>query len=168
MTNKVETPVVLENVRIGFRNFSGKEGQYNQAGKRNFCVFLDAETARAMADDGWNVRFLHPRDEDEEPQAYLQVAVAYRNIPPRIVLVTSKGKTKLDEDAVSVLDWADIKNVDLIVRPYNWEVNGKAGVKAYVKSLFVTLNEDELERKYMDVPDSAQAATVADTLSEED
>jgi hypothetical protein len=34
-------PLSLENVRIGFRNFEGREGQYNKSGDRNFVVFLE-------------------------------------------------------------------------------------------------------------------------------
>jgi hypothetical protein len=34
------------------------------------------------------------------------------------------------------------------VRPYAWDVNGKTGVKAYLKTLFVTIDEDALELKY--------------------
>lgn len=151
----VNKNIVIENARIGFRNFSGKEGKFNPAGRRNFCVFLETDLARTLESDGWNIRWLQPRDEEEEEQAYLQVAVSYDNIPPKIILVSSNGKSKLDEDSVNILDWAEIENVDLIIRPYNWDVNGKSGVKAYVKSMYVTLVEDEFEGKYMDVPDSA-------------
>ena len=151
----VNKNIVIENARIGFRNFSGKEGKFNPAGRRNFCVFLETELARTLESDGWNIRWLQPRDESEDEQAYLQVAVSYDNIPPKIILVTSNGKSQLDEDSVNILDWAEIENVDLIIRPYNWDVNGKSGVKAYVKSMYVTLVEDEFENKYIDVPDSA-------------
>lgn len=147
--------LVIENAKIGFRNFSGKEGKFNPAGRRNFCVFLESDLGAGLENDGWNIRWLEPRDEGEERQAYLQVAVSYENIPPKIVLVTSHGKTQLDENSVNILDWAEIQNVDLIIRPYNWDVNGKSGVKAYVKSMYITLVEDEFESKYVDVPDSA-------------
>ena len=156
----VNSNIVIEGARIGFRNFSGKEGKFNPAGRRNFCVFLDMDIALALEKDGWNVRWLQPKDESEDRQPYLQVSVSYDNIPPKIVLVTQKGKTVMDEDSVNILDWAEIQNVDIIIRPYNWEVNGKAGVKAYVKSMYVTIMEDSFESKYYDVPDSASSSLV--------
>lgn len=151
----VNKNIVIENARIGFRNFSGKEGKFNPAGRRNFCVFLETDLAKELESDGWNVRWLQPRDEAEEPQPYLQVAVSFDNIPPKVILVTKKTKTPLDESSVDILDWAEIENVDLIIRPYNWDVNGKGGVKAYIKTMYVTIVEDEFESKYYDVPDSA-------------
>jgi len=147
--------IAIENARIGFRNFSGKEGKFNPAGRRNFCVFLEKEVAEMLEEDGWNVRWLEPRDPGEEKQPYLQVSVSYDNVPPKILLVSGKGKTVLDEESVGLLDWAEIAEVDLILNPYNWSVNGKGGVKAYVKSMYVTIAEDEFESKYYDVPDSA-------------
>lgn len=151
----VNKNLVVENARIGFRNFSGKEGKFNPAGRRNFCLFLEKEMGEQLEKDGWNIRWLEPRDENEDRQSYLQVAVSFDNIPPKIVLVSSHGKTQLDESSVNLLDWAEITNVDLIIRPYNWTVNGKEGVKAYVKSMYVTIAEDNFENKYLDVPDSA-------------
>lgn len=146
--------VLMEGVRIIFRNFAGKEGQYNREGDRNFAVLLDEETAQAMAEDGWNVKWLKPRedaDEGEADQPYIQVSVNFTGRPPNIVQITSRGRTNLGEDEVELLDWADIVNADLIVRPYHWEVNGKTGVKAYLQSLYVTIEEDELQKKYADL-----------------
>jgi hypothetical protein len=114
-----------------------------------------------MEKDGWNVKYLRSREEDEEPQPRLEVEVRFDGRPPRVVMVTSRGKTPLDESTVSILDWAEVTNVDLIIRPYEWDVNGKTGVKAYLQSIFVTIHEDELEQKYADVPDSAMSAMVA-------
>lgn len=148
-----DNTVLMEGVRIIFRNFAGKEGQYNREGDRNFAVLLDDATAQAMAEDNWNVKWLRPRNEDEEetPQAYLPVSVNFKGRPPRIVLITSRGRTNLDESQVEMLDWADILNVDLIVRPYEWTVNQKSGVKAYLQSIYVTIEEDALEIKYSEI-----------------
>jgi len=145
--------VTLEDVELAFRNFAGVEGKFNRAGDRNFCVFLDDTLAKAMFEDGWNVHYLKPRenDEDKHEQGYLQVAVSYKGRPPRIVLITSRGRTTLTEDMVDTLDWSEVETADLIINPYEWgPINGKTGVKAYLSSLYVTIVEDELERKYAD------------------
>jgi hypothetical protein len=149
-----DNTVMMEGVRIIFRNFSGKEGQFNREGDRNFAVLLDEAVATAMAEDDWNVKWLNPREGEEEgetPQAYLPVSVNFKGRPPRIVLITSRGRTNLDEDSVEMLDWADIINVDLIVRPYAWNVNDKTGIKAYLQSIYVTIEEDALEQKYSEM-----------------
>ena len=159
---KIKNSISIENARIGFRNFSGKEGKFNPAGRRNFCVFLEQDLAKTLEEDGWNVRWLQPRDEQEDEQGYIQVAVSFDNIPPKIIIINniSRGKTALDEESVSLLDWAEITEVDLIIRPYNWVLhegtkNEKSGVKAYIKSMYITIAEDEFEKKYYDAPDSA-------------
>jgi len=149
-----ENTVLMEGVRIIFRNFAGKEGQYNRAGDRNFGVILPPDVAERMLADGWNVKYLKPREDDEEEveTPWLAVSVKYdKGRPPKILLVTSRGRTNLDEESVETLDWADILNVDLIVRPYTWEVSGKTGIKAYLQSMYITIEEDELERKYAEM-----------------
>lgn len=148
-----DNTVMMEGVRIIFRNFSGKEGQYNREGDRNFAVLIDETVATAMTEDGWNIKWLKPRGEEEEqaPQAYLPVSVNFKGRPPRIVLITSRGRTNIDEDSVEMLDWVDIINVDLIVRPYEWTVSGRSGVKAYLQSIYVTIEEDPLEIKYSEL-----------------
>lgn len=147
MPEEVKTFMVEEG-QIIFRNFAGKEGPYNRQGDRNFSVILPMETAKVMEADGWNVRYLDPREEGDEETAYISVAVNFKNRPPRVVMMTSRARTNLDEESVEVLDWVNIEKADLICRAYNWVVNDKSGVKAYLQSLFITIEEDYLERKY--------------------
>lgn len=151
MSNERIPNLSVENARIIFRNFAGKESKFNPAGKRNFCLLLDEDTAERLADQGWNVKTLAPRDPDDDPQPYIQVDVRFSNYPPNIYLISGKTKTKLDEDTVSILDYAEIENVDLIINPSHWEVSGKSGIKAYLKTLYVTIVENEFEKKYRDL-----------------
>lgn len=140
--------IIIENARLIFKNFAGEQTKYNRAGNRNFCVILDHEVARDLLDDGWNVRYLNPREDEDEPTPYLQVAVAFGNIPPKITMISGKTKTPINEDTIDTLDYAEIANVDLIIRPYNWEVNGKTGVKAYLKTMYVEIEQDVFASKY--------------------
>ena len=144
--------LIMEDARVVFRNFAGKEGMYNREGDRNFCVLLEDDLAADMMDDGWNVKRLKPREGEEQGTAYIQVSVGFKGRPPKMVMITTRGRTELDEESCVLLDWADILKTDLIIRPYHWNVNGRTGVKAYLKSIFVTINEDYLELKYNDVP----------------
>lgn len=147
--------LIMEDARVVFRNFAGAEGMYNREGDRNFCVLLEDELAADMMQDGWNVKRLKPREGEEQGTAYIQVSVGFKGRPPRMVMITSKGRVDLGEEECILLDWADILTVDLIIRPYHWNVNGRTGVKAYLKSIFVVINEDYLELKYSDVPVAA-------------
>lgn len=153
MANNVAN-ISVENAKILFRNFSGEEKKFNPKGKRNFCLLIDENSAVKLKADGWNVKYLQPKDPDDALQAYIQVAVAFENYPPNIFMISGGKKTKLDEDTVSALDYAEIENVDLIIRPYSWTTSTGSGIKAYLKNMYVTLVENEFEKKYRNLEES--------------
>jgi hypothetical protein len=143
--------LLFEDARIIFRNFEGREGKYNAEGDRNFCVLLDEDLANQLDRDGWNVKALRAREEGDPDQPYLEIKVSYKKRPPKIYMISSRGRTPIDEEMVEILDFADIKMVDFVVNPYEWTVGGKTGIKAYLKTMFVTIYEDALEIKYADL-----------------
>lgn len=152
MANRRINYLEIENARIlhgAFKNFSGKEDKYNRAGDRNFCVVIeDPKQAEQLIKDGWNVRILAPRDEDDAPLHYLKVAVSFRNVPPNVYMITRRRKTALDEETIDALDYAEFTNIDLVISPYEWEVTGKTGIKAYLKTGYFTVEEDRFAAKY--------------------
>ena len=146
-------PLNLEGAVIGFRNFEGREGAYNKAGMRSFAVFLNRETALDLQAQGWNVKFPKEHENTDpdmgEKNPYLQVTVAFENFPPNVFLISGNNPpTRLEEQEVAMLDWAELETVDLVIRPYTWSVNGKTGVKAYLKAGYFTIVTDQFQHKY--------------------
>jgi hypothetical protein len=150
---KVLPKLEIRNAKLLYRNFKGEETKFNPAGMRNFCVILDEKSAESLLKDGWNVKTRPPRDPQDDKIYYIQVKVSYARIPPTIWLITRKGKTRLGEDDIKVLDWAEFENLNLVINPSPWEVGGKTGVKGYLRTMYATLLEDTFADEYSDVPD---------------
>lgn len=140
---------IVEDARIFKTNFAGRElPPYNREGSRNFLVALDPQDAKQMDADGWNVKFPKPGEEDEK-DPFISVQLGYTGgRPPLIVMITSTGRKTLNEKSVEILDSLDLGKVDLIANASHWSNSTGSGIKAYLKTMFVTIQEDALMRKY--------------------
>lgn len=145
--------VTLEDVRIGWTNFSGAKGPFNKEGDLFFELFLREEVATKLADEGYNVKF--PDEEEAEEDEYqkdphLRIKLKMDGArPPKVVITNgANGSTQLNADTIQILDQADIAGVDIIFRPYEYDVQGSRGKSAWLKALYVTLDRNAFDDKY--------------------
>lgn len=164
----IKRPEILniENAQLIYRNFSGVETKYNRDGNRVFSILIEDEPlALELRDKGWNVKLLKPREgfEDENNKYRLEVTVSYKlqNKLPIVKQYTDKSKkmTLLTERTVGGLDGATILQADVIINPSIWEVNGKTGIKAYLDTLYVVVQENQFDHKYADFEDASAPPT---------
>ena len=133
----------IDDARIIYRNFSGEGSKFNREGDRNFSLIIpDQELADKLVAQGWNVKIREPREEGDDPFIHLPVKVKFNDRGPNVYLQSGGRRVKLDEESISCLDNVDIVNVDMDIRPYDWEVNGKTGRTAYLHSMCVTQEVD--------------------------
>lgn len=139
----------IEDARIIYRNFAGIGSKYNREGDRNFAVIIpDQEIADELIADGWAVKIKPPRDEDESPFMYLPVKVKFNNRGPAAYVKSGNSVQRLNQDTIGMLDEIDIQSVDMDLRAYDWEVNGKTGRSAYLQAINVIQNIDRFGAQY--------------------
>lgn len=155
-----KTPnLVLKGIKIAMRNFRGLDySGYNPTHKRTFWLLLDPERfdIQAMKDSGWNVREIKPREGyEDEPMMYrLEVEMRWDVMPPVIHMVTKKDngkykKTIMTEKSAELFDSAEIANVNLeISHGKTWFMNGKYGIKAYLKRAQIEVVTDDFDTYY--------------------
>ena len=139
----------IDDARIIYRNFAGEATKFNRAGDRNFAVVIpDQETADALVDQGWNVKIKPPREDGDDPFMFLPVKIKFNNNGPRVYLRTGSRRNRLDEESICCLDDIDIESVDLDIRPYDWEVNGKHGRTAYLQGAEIFQKLDRFTARF--------------------
>ena len=139
----------IDEARIIYRNFSGAPSKFNREGDRNFAVVInDEEIKDALIEEGWNVKIKAPREEGDEPFMYLPVKVKFNERGPKVYLKSGKATNRLDEESINCLDHVDIVSVDMDIRPYDWEVQGKTGRTAYLQSIWVTQEVDRFADRF--------------------
>lgn len=139
----------IDDARIIFKNFSGEESKFNRAGDRNFAVRInDPDVVDQLIADGWNVTVKPPKEEGDDPYMYIKVKIKFNDRGPKVFLKSGKHVRRLSEQNVGLLDSIDILRVDLDLRAYDWEVNGKTGRTAYLDSINVEQNLNRFEEYY--------------------
>lgn len=157
MDDKKQEEVLLEDATMIFRNFAGRPTLYNSEGDRNFSVILTPEQAEDLTKRKWRVKQLKARDEEEQGDFHLKVTLNYKKgRPPRVVMVTSKGRTELGADEVGLIDVADVEKADMLLNGW-WSDMAGGGFSAYLKTIFVHIREDELEMRYAYLPEADAA-----------
>ena len=147
--------LMIEDAKILFTNFAGSPTRYNsEGGKREFSVALPLNLVEDLEKDGWNVKFRKNADGELDPERpYLGVKVSYKFRAPAIWLITAGRKQLMGEDTVGTLDNITIKTADVVIHPSVYDVRGQQGISAYVKELYVVMDDESASfaSKYADL-----------------
>lgn len=140
----------INDARIIYRNFRGEGSKFNREGDRNFAVIIpDEDIKEALVEAGWNVKIKDPREGYDEPFMFLPVKIKFNSRGPA-AYISSPGTrpVTLDEESIGMIDEIDIASVNLDIRPYDWDVNGKQGRTAYLQAIDVIQNIDRFGARY--------------------
>lgn len=157
MTNPTQNnrpaPITIRDAYIlpgAWRNFSGRPDQYTREGDRSFNISLPEETALAVRELGLNVKDRENQDGDK--MYYMKIAVSWKIKAPQIFLVAGQQRTLMPEELVGILDDAVIIKSDITIDPSPYDINGRKGIKAYLKKAYITIEQDDLDREYENIP----------------
>ena len=140
----------INDARIIYRNFRGEGSKFNREGDRNFAVIIpDDDIKEVLVAEGWNVKIKEPREGYDDPFMFLPVKIKFNNRGPAAYVKSGNGvPTRLNEETIGMLDEIDIANVNLDLRGYDWDVNGKTGRTAYLHAIEVSQNIDRFGARY--------------------
>lgn len=159
------TTKIFKNVRLIWKNFSGKVDEYNAPigidaqgkpiGKRYFSIVLTEEMAEELRQvelrgqngkiiKGCNVKTRLPKDGDGDPLYTLRVT--FGAYPPEAIWrVIPKGRMPLNLETVGNLDHEFIDHADVKVSLSTYEKGPNVGITAYLSKLIVYIQEDEFD-----------------------
>ena len=141
--------LVIESAVIRKRNFEGRGDDYNAEGQRNFRLVIPDENAQELSDQGWNVKDVCAKETGEHIYYYILIKVSYKYFGPRINVISNGRMYAWGEEDVARIDSLDIENVDLEISASHWErSNGKEGITAYLREMYITLKDSKLSEKY--------------------
>lgn len=132
--------VTIEGAEIIYHRWAGTVNEWNKEGKKSVSVYIPDDLLEPMIRDGWHINYT----DEEVPRAFINCKINFGQFPPRIIMVTSERMIPLNDKTVGILDDADIANLDISLVGNPWE----RGISCYVTKAYVTINEDELDKKY--------------------
>lgn len=169
----------VASAEIIFRNFTGRQTDYNKEGDRNFSVVIpDVNQAIELYNKGWNVQirpkdattrqemkdaahtfeeriaFLDARGELADALFHIKVNVSFKypEKAPKIWLYRNSTRKRelMEESNVGTLDKAEIENIDIVINPSGWNKGNRSGYMAFLKEAHVMIKESSFAEKYRD------------------
>ena len=167
--------LVVEHAAIMFTNFSGKPTKFNQeGGRRTFELVLSERVAIALIGDGWNVKTIKGKH-DDDPTLYVTEIVVRPAGRLSIFLCEEIGgkkyRWKVKNDEIGRLDDYQYSDVALLIQPYVHGRENSAGskIKGYLRQAnFVKVNEDFFKDQFADYCYGEQPETPAEEIVTED
>lgn len=149
----------IDDARLCWLNFKGKEADKNRKGDRNFNLLIDTkEQYDALMNDvnkdgvPWNI-YVKEFEDGSDPRMTMKVKVKFNDRGPNVYLIAGNSRTKLTEETVGILDDITIARVDLDIRPYDDTIQGKPFRAAYLKNMEVIQDIDRFEARAQEIDD---------------
>ena len=149
--------IAVENTKFIFAtNFAGDptKDRYSDARRKANLLIPDKEQAKDLIKAGFKVRETRPRQDDDPntfvPEYFVPVLLKYRDrtgkevkYPPKVYLVSGDAEpVLLSEDTVKKVDEVRVKNVNVILNPYEYDpVNN--GQSLYIRTMYVEQDLDD-------------------------
>lgn len=143
--------IAIDDTKLIFKsNFSGNPENDRFGDRRRKCniIIPDPEQAKDLMQAGFKVRETRPRQDDDPdefvPDYHITAILKYRNkygepvkYPPKVYLVVGDNEpVLLDEESVGNLDNIRVKNVNVILNPYEYDEATHA-MNLYVRTMYV-------------------------------
>ena len=179
MPNNLPRTIAIEDTRFIFStNFAGdaSNDRFNDERRKANLIIPDEKLAHDLLDMGFKVRMTKPRQDDDpenyKPEYFVPILLKYRTRDgrevrylPKVYLVKDGGTPiLLDEDTVGTIDKIRVKNVNVVLNPYEYDPIKKA-VSLYVRTMYVEqdMDDDPFQNRY-----SATKSTYMPPESEDD
>ena len=149
--------LVVENAVIMWTNFGGNPTKYNPAGgRRTFDLVMTERIAIMLDADGWNIKTIRGKTEDDPTMYVTEIAVNPRSNMSVYLCEEVNGKKyryRVKPEDLAVLDTYQYSDVALLIHPYVHGRENSAGstIKGYLRQMnLVRMNEDYFRDRYQE------------------